>query len=234
VVHPLPTATITPSGPIAICQGDIVTIDASGGMTYLWNNSATTSYILVNQAGSYYVTVTNVYNCSSTSNSADITIQTPLTINWINNDTVCYGDSLVLVASPPGGTFSGVGVLGNIFYTSASPFGLNTIYYNYFDGVCDAYSTLNINVIGCSSSIDWNEDGMKVLIYPNPAQDNISLSIPDALLNTSYQLIDNLGKVVMQGVCSQTHMVLDISFLAKGVYTLQLNNKSITSKLIKQ
>jgi photosystem II stability/assembly factor-like uncharacterized protein len=62
---------ITSSGTIQSCNGGQVTLTASliSGVNYTWNNAATTQSILVNTAGTYFVTASYpTSGCSSVSN----------------------------------------------------------------------------------------------------------------------------------------------------------------------
>ncbi len=73
-VNPLPTATISASGPTTFCPGGSVTLTASAGSSYSWSNGATTQSITVSAAGSYTVTVSNGA-CSATSAATVVTVQ---------------------------------------------------------------------------------------------------------------------------------------------------------------
>ncbi len=68
-----PVVAITPSGNTAFCQGGSVTLTASGGASYAWNNSATTPAITVNTSGTYTVTGTGSNGCTATA-SATVTV----------------------------------------------------------------------------------------------------------------------------------------------------------------
>ncbi|HET7433613.1 MAG TPA: hypothetical protein VFN10_02750, partial [Thermoanaerobaculia bacterium] len=101
-VNPLPTATLTAAGATTFCQGGSVTLNASGGGTYLWNTGATTSSIVVTQSGTYGVTVTNANGCSATPAPITVTVN-PLpaapAITANGPTTFCAGGSVVLTAS---------------------------------------------------------------------------------------------------------------------------------------
>jgi gliding motility-associated-like protein len=100
-VNPLPTATITASGPTTICQGSTVTLTASTGVSYLWSNGATSQSITVGTAGSYTVTVTNANGCSRTSAPTSVLINSlPVpTITASGPLSFCPGGSVTLTAS---------------------------------------------------------------------------------------------------------------------------------------
>lgn len=90
---------ITASGSTSFCQGGSVTLTASPATNYLWSNGATTQSILVNQSGSYSVTINSGTSCVSTSNPTTVTVTAlPLTAA-ANPTTVCPGQSVTLNAS---------------------------------------------------------------------------------------------------------------------------------------
>ncbi|MDB5035404.1 MAG: C-terminal target protein [Chlorobi bacterium] len=67
-IYPAPVAVISPAGPVTICRGDSVTLDAGAGpYTYQWITTATTRKIVVKSSGEYSVTIRNDGGCTSTS-----------------------------------------------------------------------------------------------------------------------------------------------------------------------
>ena len=74
-VNPLPAATITALTPTTVCDGDRVLLAASTGTGWSWTNGATTQSILVGAAGSYQVTVTNTFGCSSISSATTVAVE---------------------------------------------------------------------------------------------------------------------------------------------------------------
>lgn len=72
IFFPKPNATISANGPVQLCPGQSVTLTVAGGnffSSYLWNNGATTTSIVVNQSGTYNCAITQTLSgCSSTSN----------------------------------------------------------------------------------------------------------------------------------------------------------------------
>lgn len=114
-VLPLPAATTTPSGNVAICQGSSVTLNgpSTGGITYQWllNGSnisgATNSSYTASAAGNYAVKVTNTANsCSNTSPVVAVTVNPLPTASITPNATqsICPGDSVTFQGSSPTGT----------------------------------------------------------------------------------------------------------------------------------
>ena len=99
-VNPLPTAGISPSGTIGICNGSSITIQGSGGVSYFWNNGATTQNITTATAGTFSVTVVDGNGCSSVSPSTTVVVNSnPLpTVSALGATTFCQGGSVTLVS----------------------------------------------------------------------------------------------------------------------------------------
>ncbi len=98
----LPTATINPSGTINICQGDQVTLTASGGGNYQWSTGSTNASIQVTTAGNYTVTVTNGCGSSTSSVSVNVTPLPAVNITSSGGTNLCPGDQVTLTANGAG------------------------------------------------------------------------------------------------------------------------------------
>ena len=101
--NPVPSSSVTASGPTTFCQGGNVTLTAATGnsFTYLWSNGATTQSITVTASGTYSVTVSNSFNCSSTSTPISVVVNALPTasITAGGSTTICSGNSLSLTAT---------------------------------------------------------------------------------------------------------------------------------------
>jgi hypothetical protein len=104
-----PVASVSPAGPIKLCQGQSVILTANGGQTsstYLWNTGATTASITVNASGTYQVTITNSTsgcNSSSTSNAVNVEVLASSFQPVISSNgplTVCKPGTISLFADP--------------------------------------------------------------------------------------------------------------------------------------
>jgi hypothetical protein len=101
-VNPLPNAQISPSGTVAICSGSSITLEASGGVSYLWSPiPATTDELIVTSAGTYNVTVTDANNCTAVSPSVTVVVNNNPTpsVSALGATTFCQGGSVTLVAT---------------------------------------------------------------------------------------------------------------------------------------
>lgn len=112
-VNPLPTANIT--GNNTVCIGDSTTLIASGGVSYLWSNNATTAQIRVAPAvtTTYTVTVTNANACTNTA-TRTVTVNARPTPSIQGINAICTGQGTTLTAS------GGVSYLWSTGATTAS------------------------------------------------------------------------------------------------------------------
>ncbi len=84
--------------------------------------------------------------------------------------------------------------------------------------------------------IESEENKLKVLVYPNPAKDKISIAFPIELNGIQIEIFDAMGKKVWDSYRSDINdtYVLEGIDLAKGMYHLKITNTdySLSEKLI--
>ena len=92
-VQNAPTATII--GNTIICNGETTKLTANGGNTYVWNNGATASEIIVSPTNNttYSVTISIGTNCTA-SESITVDVNQPSAITQLS-ETICQGSSYV-------------------------------------------------------------------------------------------------------------------------------------------
>lgn len=142
-VNPLPIANAGNNQ--SICEGDTVTISASGSTNYLWNTGDTTNSINVSPINTttYYVTVYDTLNCSAV-DSVTVTTNTIPNITTSNDTSICNGDNIDIFALG-GSTF-----LWNTSDTTStinvSPTSSTNYIVTVSNGGCSNSDTININV----------------------------------------------------------------------------------------
>jgi hypothetical protein len=96
-VNPLPVITLTPD--TGLCEGDCITLSATGGISYLWDNGDTTSTITVcpESFREYFVEVKNETACSSI-DSVSVDVYPNPQPGLPDDTTVCQYDCIYLVA----------------------------------------------------------------------------------------------------------------------------------------
>ncbi len=79
------------------------------------------------------------------------------------------------------------------------------------------------------ASVEYAGDGNKILIYPNPSTDEVTLSISEHM---EVEVTDILGKVLHKQTVNKENNVVDLSNLPNGILIFKLGNQ--IQKIIKQ
>ncbi|MFM7467753.1 MAG: serine hydrolase [Crocinitomicaceae bacterium] len=91
-----------------------------------------------------------------------------------------------------------------------------------------------VNDLVCStSSIEEGELAREIQVYPNPANEQIIVSIEKGVLG-KVVLFNQLGMKIKEIQSNAQSIAIDISNLEKGVYLISLPEKGKTSRFIKQ
>lgn len=98
-------------------------------------------------------------------------------------------------------------------------------------------NTFNIKFISPLSTVNFDERSL--VLYPNPASDNVQVSLTEVIENINKIVFyDMLGKTVKTvPVISNDNITVDISDLSKGVYLVEINtenNVKVLKKLVIQ
>lgn len=87
---------------VDLCEGETAELRAPNGASYLWNTGETTQNILVAQAGSYQVTITDDNGCRAISETVTVEQDAAINTNVVNTNGLglfpCVGDTLELCA----------------------------------------------------------------------------------------------------------------------------------------
>ncbi|MEI6574574.1 MAG: T9SS type A sorting domain-containing protein [Bacteroidota bacterium] len=102
-------------------------------------------------------------------------------------------------------------------------------------GSGNCHDTSNVATLTVNNNVDIQESLMQkpFSVYPNPANDMITLTIDSNKGN--YSISDNTGRVVLSGELSQHDTQIDIHQLSPGMYTVTFGRKkSHTLKFVKE
>ncbi|TXC85216.1 GEVED domain-containing protein [Luteibaculum oceani] len=141
--------TISTSLPgTSFCEGVSVELITDAD-SLIWNNDANvnTSSIMVDQAGSYYVTALNDAGCSTNSDTLDLSFTElpaqPSIGTLSGNEALCDGDSLVLITD----------ATGDAVWSTGADFDGNNL--TIFDG--GKYTITVVDAMGCEATSDTLE-----------------------------------------------------------------------------
>ncbi|MBP7388909.1 MAG: T9SS type A sorting domain-containing protein [Chitinophagales bacterium] len=209
------------------CAGTVALDAGNAGSTFTWSNGLSTQSITVNSSGTYSVNVESPEGCE-TQDTVEIVINPLPAVTFTLDDTLCLSTSPLTLTGglPLGGTYSGTDVNNGIFAPSAT--GVVAITYLYVDSNnCSNSSTENVLVDVCSGISDVVAN-LSMDVYPNPSSGKLNVVIGDFLPQTyTLQLLASDGRLVWSGRVAEQQTVLNLEFMAKGVYTLQLRGPGV-------
>ena len=74
---------------------------------------------------------------------------------------------------------------------------------------------------------------VNVNVFPNPANTNVSIEVPDLKAQgTTLKLYNLIGEIVYQTEIKNQFTVIDVADFANGMYTISIDNKN--SRTIKK
>lgn len=107
VIHPKPIVGLGLDITKCVNEGDQVVLDAGSQPNngqYLWNDNTTSQTRLTDGSGTYFVKVTNQYNCS-TSDTINVILRNKPVVDLGNDTSICIGVVLKLDAGNPGASY---------------------------------------------------------------------------------------------------------------------------------
>ena len=245
-VKQTPTVSVTPTGPLSLCQGGSIMLNANAvgnNLTYSWaiygNNIPGEIYPTHYAAstGIYTVKVTDTTsNCSSISSNVNVTVQ-PLPVVIINQS----GDTLISTNNFVSYQWYlwGVAIQGatNTYYSpSQSGF--------YFLMITDSNNCNGqSNSFNFTVGIDEVNKNNLLKVSPNPFTESFTVSYPSAI--GIITVTDAVGKVIAsyqlpvargsQPTTDHSPLKIDMKGFAAGVYLIKYEtvNQSETIKIIK-
>ena len=94
--------------------------------------------------------------------------------------------------------------------------------------VNDLFNQLNV------STQDPNGPLANLTVYPNPAQDYVSIKSSENIKGASFQLLDAFGKVVSNGMINDEITTMNLASLSSGIYFIRLgSDDTFTYKVVK-
>jgi len=244
-------AVISPAGPITLCAGNSVPLQASTGVnyTYEWVLDGRTlaqdsgnAGINATLAGTYFVIVSNHGRCNDTSNTVTVNIN-PLPIVYFSapyGETLCTGSNPVTLSGgkPSGGVYSGTGVSSDsIFDPSTLQPGNYEVTYTYTGpNTCNNIALEQIVIENCTG-INEPDKESAIALYPNPATESVTLVSEQFGTERIYPVVyDITGKEMTVNYSFDTNKVMiNISDLAGGIYLVRMNinGASVSKRFVK-
>jgi hypothetical protein len=126
----------------------------------------------------------------------------------------------LLLGSPVGGIWSGIGVEGNFFVPEIT--GTFTVTYSYTnDEGCTGTAEDSIVVYDCNGVYEYFTLP-EFNIFPNPANEILFVNCTRYLNNYTIEIMDMSGRLVYSTANINGNTAIDISTIAPGHYTIRL------------
>ena len=157
----------------------VTSVDWDFGDGTTINNSSGSGVVshTYNSGGTYYVQATYYFGCYYVVLGGNITVYTNPTVNANTSGNYCLsGNSVALSGSPSGGSWSGPGEIGNVFYPNIAGVGTHTLTYTY------------TNSNGCSGT-----DNTTVTVNAAPEANITTTTSSTCLAGTSINLTATNG-----------------------------------------
>lgn len=216
---------------LTICEGETVDVAAlfSGGsldMNYAWSNSGSTDSVV-----SLSPATTTQYTLTVTDNLTGQVETTNFTINVISFPPI-------VVTEPLPGTLAGPTGTGYMYQWYVNGNLISGATSQYYQPIVDGnYSVLVTNTsTGCSdmsdeyqfpSSLGLSDKSSNAFaLYPNPADEQITITLPEGLKDHKYVITDVAGKEVARGELKKDGMTVPVKGLPTGMYYIVLNGEA--------
>jgi len=232
-VKPAPSVNISVFPPLP-CEGQQISISASGANQYAWTNGATSAVISVTAAnnGIYAVNGTNAQGCAGSASVVLATRSNPTVTANASVNEICIGESVTITGSGA----NSYQVISSSSFLQANPAIVMPTQPTTYTVIgidnfgCTASTMLSINVNVCESIAEYSANSISV--YPNPVNNQLNI-VAGATIN-NVVVMDMTGRVILEK--STDTALVDMSSFANGVYYVKVATANSTEiiKVVKQ
>lgn len=237
-VNNLPIVTLAAlSSPMCVNVNSVTLNGSPVGGTYSGTSVSGNSFS-PNTAGIGTYTLMYAYTdgngCSNNDSAIVQVVNLPIVTLGALTSPICVNTNTVtLNGSPSGGSYTGVGVSGNVFNPTTAGAGTHTLVYVYTDGNgCSNNDTTTVQVDLCTGIMDYTNEGSELSIYPNPTTGFISIAL-NIVSPVKIEILNVVGESVYETTAKQ-YTTIDLSSKSKGVYFVKITDEKnfITNKRI--
>lgn len=220
------TAPVITVNSTTICSGATGTLTASGVSTYTWSTGSNSNSVTANPTAATVYTVSgNLAGCPAiVSTTATIAVNTlpSVSITPVGSALCNTTGTVNLAGIPFGGTFTGVGIVGNVFSPQAAGTGTFVVSYSYTGAnACAGIAHTNIVVANCTG-IEEIAGAQTFEVYPNPASDDVQLKF-SGMEPRTISIYSMNGALIYSEQINALQYTLHLGELSKGLYVLKVS-----------
>ncbi len=237
---------------ISVCEGDSVTLTATGATTYGWDNGIVNGQAFLPTIEGYYTVVgTDTLGCSNTASVfLDLLQPTASTIERVACDTYLAPDDAIYSSS---GTYTAiipnaagcdstitlVLTVNNSSTSTQTATGVDSFTWpvngqTYTQS--GVYTAVVTNVDGCDSTITLNLSlefsgisdiaNTGFIITPNPFANSFTLQVNEKYIGEEFVILNQLGSIVKNGNINSSKMEIDMIHFSQGIYLFKLKSSN--------
>jgi hypothetical protein len=225
-VNDLPNVTATATETI-VCAGTSITLSGNGALTYDWTGGVSDNTAFTpTTTETFTVTGTDANGCE---NSDVITITVndlPVVTLDLPFEMLCQNAGNITLSgeTPVGGTWSGDGVVVNVFDPITAGSGVHVILYSYTDtnSGCTATASDQVTVDDCNG-VDDITGPTGISLYPNPNNGEFFIELSaEPATPLKVEVMSELGQLVQRFTLVTTLQQVDLSAYEDGVYLIRI------------
>jgi hypothetical protein len=211
---------------VSQCGGTFLLDAGNTGLTFLWNNDSTVQAFTATTSGKYYVAVTDSNGCIGADTLSLKINDFPIVIYNELDSVVCSQEAPIALTqgSPVGGTYTGIGVSGNIFNQSVAGMGNFNVVYSFTDSNgCASLDSSSIEVVICEG-IHENKTEAIFQVFPNPSTGIFTIQT-DKTSQSHIDIYNELGLKLFSSTVTENQTIIDLSAYNNGFYFVQLTHE---------
>ena len=212
-----------------MCKGVTNTLTASGSPTYTWSTGSNSPSIIVSPSVTSIYTVSTISGTCNLSLAIEITISDPTITAISNQSVICTGETATLSANGASLYYwnsINASVSGSVIVVSPS---VTTTYsiFAYGEYGCTATSFYTQNVASCVGVNEFNVKDEFYKIFPNPANNEITLECQTQFLkNVKMEIYNLTGICVYKSEITDSSTKIVLNDIESGVYFVMIKEGS--------
>ncbi|MCB9234670.1 MAG: T9SS type A sorting domain-containing protein [Bacteroidia bacterium] len=207
----------------SVCKGDTIVLTAPGLTGVIWSNGGPVT--LAGNPATVWPQQSTNYTCTGFDvNGCEASGATQVYLGQITNPTISW--------NPP--TLTSSASSGNQWFLNGLviPGAVNPTYVPTVTGLYGLAVTVPP---GCTSDTVWRDVsvgmpdqllGQRVMVFPNPFQDQLHVSFERGLPAVDWKLIDASGRQVSAGTAKGNEFSIPTKNISAGIYFLQLKSET--------
>jgi hypothetical protein len=102
-------------------------------------------------------------------------------------------------------------------------------------GICSDTSDVAVLTVNGTSGVKEQKGKNLFSVYPNPAQNKITILVDAKLIGTNYCIIDQVGKTIISGDIESQKSLIELDGLRSGMYMISIGyNLKQSIKIIRE